>query len=232
MLNRVVMVSLVIALLGASATPALAELRKVKQGKGLTYDVYVPEGYTRDRTWPLLVLFHWSTARSTNMLKLWKATADKYGIVLAAPNSEYWLTWTRGDAARAQQMIVDLSSELAIDDQRVFATGFSAGANFTYRMMVQNPGLFRAVGPFGGFLDAKDAELANPAGRDNTRICVAHGTVDHKISFRQALKATARLQENGFEVHLSRFPQGHWLPPGYADGMWRCLAGVAPDKRS
>ena len=232
MSRRLILATTLVSLLCGTATTASAELRKVKEGKDFSYDVYLPEGYTTAHSWPLLVLFHWSTARSTNMLKLWKDTADKYGIVLAAPNSQYWLTWTKHDAARTQQMIVDLTSDLAIDHDRIFASGFSAGANFTYRMMATNPGLFRAVGPFAGFLDATEGELGNPAGSDNTRVCISHGTVDHKIHFGQAIKAQNRLESHGFEVRLSKFPQGHWLPPGYADGMWRCLSGIAPDKRS
>ena len=223
---RLLFLFCLLAALTVPASPASADVVTVKKTKDFAYQVYLPSSYTPDRAWPVVVLFHWSTARSSNMIKVWRETAERHGIVLAAPNSHYRMRWTQRDAANVMDMLVDVTVAYNIDSKRIFAAGFSSGANFSYRMMLTNPGLFRAVGPFAGRMAAKDVELTDTRGQENTRVCIFHGTADPRIRFHNAEVAARRLVLNGFEVHSTVYRgHTHWIPKKHAEQMWRCLSG-------
>ncbi len=164
------------------------------------------------------------------MLKVWTDVADRYGIILAAPNSKHWLRWSEHDEEHVLQMLTDIEGRHPIDHERVYATGFSSGANFAYRMLASHPRLFRAVGPYAGQLLANDEELSSapvPA-----RVCIVHGTVDRRIPPRAASRAASRLRGFGYQVNQSWLPNGHWVPDSMAEPMWRCLDQVPSDRQS
>jgi len=217
---------LLIVALGATllGTPreATAQLQHVERDGRKAYDLYLPEGYSADRKWPMLVAFHWSTGRASSMFRLWQEAADRFGVILALPNSRSRMRWTKKDAADTLDMIVEVTRDLPVDDKRIYATGFSAGANFAYRMMATQPGLFRAVGPFGGRLHLKKGEL-DQLDPGATRLCIFHGTRDRTIKFKHAVRAANTLTRAGFDVRTRSYNQGHWLRRDYAQTMWQCL---------
>ena len=201
-----------------------AELIRVeREGQG-NYDIYLPEGFTTDRKWPLMVPFHWSTGRSHSMVKMWRDAADEYGLVLAVPSSRSRMRWTKKDAGDVLDMIVQVTTDYPIAPNRIYASGFSAGANFAYRMMLTQPGLFRAVGPFGGRLAAKPGELERFETPEKTRFCIFHGRRDKTIKYKHAVRAANKLSKAGFQVRTRTYNQGHWLRPDYGATMWQCLS--------
>jgi predicted esterase len=205
---------------------AQAELVRVEREGQTDYDVYLPSSYTEHdeagKKWPVLVAFHWSTGRSTSMLKLWEKAAERYGVILALPNSRYRRKWIRSDGTDADDMIARIKTSYAVDDKRIYATGFSAGANFAYRMMVTRPGLFRGVGPFGGRFQHKRGELER-LDPNRTRMCIFHGRQDKTIKYKYAVRAADTLARAGFKVRTRTYNQGHWLRRDYAETMWNCL---------
>ena len=218
---RILGVSLVI---GALSTPSTgtAEVVRVERDGQTNYDVYLPEGFAPDQSYPLLVAFHWSTGRSSSMLKLWRKAADRYGVILALPNSRYRMKWIKSDAVATVDMISQVSANYPIDKKRIYATGFSAGANFAYRMMATRPGIFSAVGPFGGRFQHKKGELER-LDPTKTRMCIFHGRRDRTIKYKYAVKAANTLTRAGFKVRTRSYNQGHWLRRDYAETMWQCL---------
>jgi predicted esterase len=214
----------IVTLLGS--THAAAELRTVKSDQGASYTLFLPSSYDAAKEWPLLTLFHWSTARSTSMITLWKEMANEAGIVLAVPDSRSRMRWTRRDAKHALNMITDVFVNVNIDPARVYAAGYSSGANFAYRLMADNPGLFRAVAPFSGRLLASDKKLGRGAAVGDTRVCIYHGKRDGIIKFKSGRRAATRLTRLGYEVHTRWLNQGHYFPKRYVPEIWRCLAGA------
>jgi predicted esterase len=166
------------------------------------------------------------------MLSLWKDAAERHGFLLVAPNSRHRMRWSRKDAENVQSILGAVIGDYAVDLSRVYATGFSSGANFTYRVLLQNPGIFRAIGPFGGRLLYKTGEFEAFDNKEDTRVCVFHGTRDKTIPHKHARRARRRLRAQGFEVMERDYRQGHWLKRGYADEMWQCLDGGPVDGES
>ncbi|HIN86700.1 MAG TPA: hypothetical protein EYN06_09480 [Myxococcales bacterium] len=218
--------ALVVAVCLLVVSPVQAELATVKGAHGFTYSVHFPSNYDVSKQWPMVTLFHWSTGRYGSVYKLWKEIAEENGIILAMPNSRSRMRWTRRDAKKTVSMINAVKSQFNIDPKRVYAVGYSSGANFAYRLMADNPGLFRAVAPFAGRLLASDSKLTHDDA-PNTRVCIFHGRYDSIIQFKSGWSAARRLTRTGYEVRTHWLKQGHYFPKKLVPEIWRCVSGTS-----
>jgi predicted esterase len=91
-----------------------------------SYALYLPSNYTPDRKWPVLYAFD-PGARGRVPVERFKEAAEKYGwIVLGSNNSRNGPMKVVINAWNAMQ--TDAHQRFAIDDERMYATGFSGGA--------------------------------------------------------------------------------------------------------
>jgi predicted esterase len=105
---------------------ALVERVAVRADPSHAYAVYLPSGYTPDRKWPILYCFD-PVARGAVPVAHFREAAERYGwIVVGSHNSRNGPTSVSLDAAK--KMWEDTHARLAIDDRRVYTTGFSGGA--------------------------------------------------------------------------------------------------------
>jgi dienelactone hydrolase len=97
-----------------------------------SYALYLPSYYTPARKWPVLYAFD-PLARGRLPVELFRAAAEKYGwIVVGSNNSRNGPLKPSLDATAA--MWNDTHARLAIDERRVYATGFSGGARAAIRL--------------------------------------------------------------------------------------------------
>lgn len=91
-----------------------------------SYAVYLPSAYSPDRKWPILYAFD-PRARGTVPLERFQEAAERYGwIVVGSNNSRNGSLQSSVDAWNA--LVEDTHKRFALDDERVYATGFSGGA--------------------------------------------------------------------------------------------------------
>jgi polyhydroxybutyrate depolymerase len=148
---------------------------------GLTrlYRVHVPASYRAASPAPLLMAFHGGGGDMN-----YQANDTYYGLislsqakgaVLVFPNgfsklrSGKLATWNAGnccadardkdidDVGFVRQILAEVTRQLSIDRQRVYATGMSNGAMMAYRLACEMPDTFKAI--------------AAVAGTDNTQRC-------------------------------------------------------------
>ena len=99
-----------------------------------SYALYLPSNYTPNRKWPVLYAFD-PAARGRVPVERFKAAAEKYGwIVLGSNNSRNGPMDVTVNAWNAMQ--IDTHQRFAIDDERMYATGFSGGARAAVRVAV------------------------------------------------------------------------------------------------
>ena len=91
-----------------------------------SYAVYLPSNYSPDRKWPILYAFD-PRARGKVPLERFKEAAEQYNwIVVGSNNSRNGPFQLAVDAWNA--VVKDTHERFAIDDNRVYATGFSGAA--------------------------------------------------------------------------------------------------------
>ncbi len=143
------------------------------------YKVHVPAGYDPAKPTPLLVALHGGGGNMNFMASDENygliSKSDRTGYIVVFPNgfsrspSGQLATWNAGnccgpardnnvdDVGFIRQMIGNLSRQLNIDHQKIFATGMSNGGLMAHRLACEMSGTFKAI--------------AAVAGTDNTKSC-------------------------------------------------------------
>lgn len=207
------------------AAPRLTEITGFGKNPGsLTMLEYVPPG--RKGPMPLVVVLHGclQNAQDFDRGTGWTQLARKNGFAVLYPeqtrsnNSNVCFNWfrpslvrrDRGELGSIREMIASVCARHAIDEQRVFVTGLSAGGAMASALLATYPDVFAAgaiVGglPFGAARDAMGALSAmqtaprrtpqewadlvrevSPEAERFPSVSVWHGTADRVVSFSNA----------------------------------------------
>src|SRR4030095_13564057 len=136
-ISSFVRLSVMVVLLAHSTAHAITQTDSIPRGQIIdkiealndpsqSYALYLPSNYTLDRKWPVLYAFD-PGARGRVPVERFKEAAEKYGwIVLGSNNSRNGPMDVAVNAWNAMQ--IDSHQRFAIDDERIYATGFSGGA--------------------------------------------------------------------------------------------------------
>ena len=204
----------------APAAPRTEERRTLRMnGVERSYLLYLPASYRHGHPAPLVLAFHAGGTRSqampihTGLSRL----ADREGFVVAYPdglgrrwNDGRGYAATHDDVGFVRALVDTLERELSVDPRRVYATGISNGAMFTYRLACDLPGVLAAVAPVAG---AMPTDLA-PACARTTPVSVLafQGTADPLLPY--AGRGASR--------------RGRVLSATRSVAFWATVAGCAP----
>lgn len=138
-----------------------------------TYDYYVPSGYDGSKAVPLVFSFHGlgSNSKGQRALTQFDWVAEEHGLIVVFPNALVLqgehprlpalpganIQWNIGldmslqyaqridDVGFVSALIDKLSDKYKIDQARVYATGMSNGAMFSYRLALELPDKITAI---------------------------------------------------------------------------------------
>ncbi len=142
-----------------------------------TYRLFIPYiSDTASADLPLVVAFHDSNNSGVGFQNLtgFNAYADQFGFFVAYPNSMTG-DWAEGcdcsqadlagvnDTGFVRLLIEDVDADYNIDRTRVYATGYSAGALFTYRLACELSDEFAAFAAVSGPMSVPLSETCDPA---------------------------------------------------------------------
>ena len=144
-ISSFVRLSVMVVLLAHATAQAIAQTDSIPKGQVVerivalndssqSYALYLPSNYSPDRKWPVLYAFD-PGARGRVPVERFKEPAEKYGwIVLGSNNSRNGPWNIVANAWNA--MVSDTHQRFAIDDERIYATGFSGGARAVVRIAI------------------------------------------------------------------------------------------------
>jgi len=99
------------------------------------YSLYVPEHYTPQQTWPLIVCLHGGYGRGDDYIWTWLRPAKSKGYLLLSPKS-VGPTWSAlnppVDSRSILAILEDVCASYAVDRKRIYLTCLSDGGIFTY----------------------------------------------------------------------------------------------------
>src|ERR671912_819004 len=126
------------------------------------------------------------------------------------------------------RFVEEATSEYGLDPQRLFAVGFSNGANIATSLLLLHPGLLagaallRAMVPF---------EAETPPDLQGTPVYLAAGRSDQMVPPESTERLAKLLREAGAEVTLDWQPGGHGIGRAEIEGARAWLAGAIPGMR-
>ncbi len=197
---RAVLAGAVLALTGAGAAGAwTADESVTVDGLRREYHVALP-----DDAGPApgaVLVFHGGGGTGAAMLEQnpMTAAAEAGGFLAVFPEGIDG-HWTDGRASRAggpddvafvRAMVAQLVADHGVDPDRVFATGMSNGAIFTYRLACDAPGLVRAIAPVAGTMPADYMPRCAPA--QGTPVMMFNGTDDGLMPYGGGRPERSRL---------------------------------------
>jgi phospholipase/carboxylesterase len=190
--------------------------------------LYVPDGAEPGA--PVLIFLHGATGTGRRHLRAVLAAADRYGVVLVAPDSRHPNSWDLiaerrfgPDVAFLDQVLEALVGPLDIDvdTSRLAVGGVSDGASYALALGLSNGDIFSTVLAFSpGFLVVPEA-IGRP------RIFVSHGTADAILPIDACSRSFVPvLRQAGYEVEYHEFDGGHTVPPPVSDAGLRWWLGT------
>jgi polyhydroxybutyrate depolymerase len=196
------------------------ELRNVpgQKDKVRGYKVHVPPSYQPSTPMPVVFAFHASNQNAVMYAiegAYWPDKADQAGFILVVPNGiqedGFGGSFNAGtccgaasdqnldDVALVRAIFAELGTHVNVDLTRVYSTGLSNGADFSYRLACEASDMFAAIAVAAGSVCTTD--LAAEKGNDKSSFTCApkypmpilhmHGTSDSFVPYASMEKTLA-----------------------------------------
>jgi predicted peptidase len=226
---------LILALVVALGSPALARKRETGfldrtlsiRGVTYKYQVFVPDNWSSNQKWPIILFLHGVGERGTDGLiqtQVGIATAirndrSRFPALVVLPQCLKEHRWTDPDMEELSlSALGEASREFKGDPKRTYLTGLSMGGYGSWALAARYPNKFAAVVPIcGGILTPDDArkqpdsdripylEAAKKIGT-KLPIWVFHGDADPDVPVSESRHMVEALKADGADVHYTEYP--------------------------
>lgn len=107
---------------------------------------YVPDDWSSDRTWSLLVWTHpTASSMEATIYNRWKSVCDHRGILLLAPKSKSGRNWTANETEYVRDVVRDFSATYNVAADRIAIHGFDDGGVFAATVAFEHRELFSGI---------------------------------------------------------------------------------------
>jgi phospholipase/carboxylesterase len=199
-----------------SGTPPTGFIHRERADKRSDYSLYVPESYTSERSWPLIICLHGGYGEGFEYIWTWLRPARSCGYCLLSPKS-LDVTWTMTpnsiDTRSILLMLEEVAAEYSIDRSRLYLTGLSDGGIMTYLLGIERHEMFAGIAPVAGALHPMvDPMLRARTGRE-LPIFVIHGVHDFIFPVSFTRQTNELLKVLGYNLKYEELPEwGHAFP--------------------
>jgi phospholipase/carboxylesterase len=167
------------------------------------FSLYVPEYYTADTAWPLVVALHGGAGNGRGFLWSWLRDARSHGAILLAPTAT-GPTWALAgpdtDTPNLMRIITRVRATWNVDPKRLLLTGMSDGGTFTYVSGLEPGSPFTHLAPVAAAFHPMLAQMADPTRIRGLPILLAHGALDWMFPIQLAREAQQALTAAGAAV--------------------------------
>lgn len=154
-----------------------------------SYLISVPSTWDGKQPIPVLFVFHGSGSDPENMVEatgFGSMAETRHAIVVyprgLKPDQRFDVDppagTTSADVLFFDALVSRLRTRFLIDERRIFATGFSNGAAFCYRLAADRPGVMAAIAPVAGYLPS----VERTASAMPIPLLHVHGTADTRVA--------------------------------------------------
>ena len=167
------------------------------------FSLYVPEYYTSDRMWPLVMAMHGGSGNGRAFLWSWLRDARSHGAIVIAPTAtgDTWALFDEDEDTPNLARILEFAcGRWNIDTSRLLLTGMSDGGTFTYASGLDSSSLFTHLAPIAASFHPLLAQMADRERLRGLPIHIAHGALDWMFEIDLARRAQESLSAAGANV--------------------------------
>jgi len=201
---------------------------EINEGPGLQYITVVPDDYTPDSSYPLVIMLHGFGANMQDLAGLAPASSAG-GYVYDCPNAPIpfqlgpgqtgfgWLTPRGGgtveETANSEKLLGDffdtVFQQFNVSPGNAILMGFSQGGGMTYRCGLERADKFAGLAALSATLPDEDDLAARLPDERTQPIFIAHGLFDQMVSEDTAQSAKSFLESNGYTPEFHTYNMGH-----------------------
>jgi len=171
------------------------------------FSLYVPEYYTSDRAWPLVMALHGGSGNGRGFLWSWLRDARSHGAILVAPtavgntSSSTWaLMGDDIDTPNLLRILQSVRSRWNVDATKMLLTGMSDGGTFCYVSGLESASPFTHLAPVSATFHPLMAEMADADRLRGLPIHLVHGKLDWMFPVQVARQTKQLLSAAGASV--------------------------------
>jgi phospholipase/carboxylesterase len=167
------------------------------------FSLYVPEYYSSDRAWPLVMALHGGSGNGRNFLWSWLRDARSFGAILIAPTatgSTWALMGQDTDSPNLKRILETVRSRYNVDPKRLLLTGMSDGGTFCYVSGLESNSPFTHLAPVAATFHPLMAEMADAERLRGLPTFQVHGRLDWMFPVQVARQTHGLLSSAGADV--------------------------------
>ena len=167
------------------------------------FSLYVPEYYTSDRAWPLVMALHGGSGNGRGFLWSWLRDARSRGAILVAPTatgSTWALMGEDTDTPNITRILESVRARWNVDAERMLLTGMSDGGTFCYVTGFDGASPFTHLAPVSATFHPLLAEMADAERLRGLPIHIVHGRLDWMFPVQVARQTSQALSAAGANV--------------------------------
>ena len=171
------------------------------------FSLYVPEYYTPDRAWPLVMALHGGSGNGRGFLWSWLRDARSHGAILIAPTatanaskSTWALMGDDTDTPNLMRILDLVRSRWNVDTTKMLLTGMSDGGTFCYVSGLESASPFTHLAPVSATFHPLMAEMADAERLRGLPIHLVHGKLDWMFPVQVARQTQQLLSAAGASV--------------------------------
>lgn len=194
------------------------------------YKVYLPPGFDRTRSWPVILFLHGAGESGTDGVqqtevglgRVLRTHPERYPAVVVFPQAPRGQVWLGEQARIATTALEQTIAEFHGDRDRIFLAGLSLGAYGSWVLAFENPDRYAAIVSVAGgivppaYRRARLAELpptlaaADPYAATSARVkaipaWLFHGAEDGTVPVTESRQIVAALRKAGASPHYTEY---------------------------
>src|SRR5580704_14490383 len=172
------------------------------------FSLYVPEYYTPDRAWPLVMALHGGSGNGRGFLWSWLRDARSHGAILVAPTatgttstkSTWALMGEDTDTPNLARILDLVQGRWNVDPGKRLLTGMSDGGTFCYVTGLESSSPFTHLAPVAATFHPLMAEMADARRLRGLPIHIGHGRLGWMFPVQGARQTHQLLSAAGANV--------------------------------
>jgi phospholipase/carboxylesterase len=193
------------------------------------FSLYVPEYYTPDRAWPLVMALHGGSGNGRAFLWSWLRDARSFGAILVSPNATggtWALMGEDTDTPNLMRILEFVRGRVNVDPNKLLLTGMSDGGTFSYVSGLESSSPFTHLAPVSASFHPVLVEAADRGRVRGLPIHIVHGKLDWMFAVELAREAQRAFSMAGARVSYSEIADlSHTYPREINAVLLRWLNG-------
>ena len=204
--------------------------------KEMPYSIYVPKGYDKKKSYPLMVALHGLGASDRGMMRYRGFTqlAEKHGYIVVAPMGYSSRGWygSRGQTSRrgnprnlgelSEKDVLNVLAitrrELKVNPKRIYLMGHSMGGGGTWHIGMKYPDLWAGLAPIA---PAAPRNINDLAKAKHIPVILVQGDRDRLVPVSGARRWTAKMKNLKMDHSYIEVKGG-----GHSDVAWKNMPQV------